>query len=67
MKQMMKDLEDLESMVKDEDDQNLGDVIQDTTSYMEEHTKSFMNLRKKIVKINNNADDVLASVDFYGS
>ena len=64
---MMKDLEELEDMVKEDDAADLGGIIEDTTSYMAEHFKSFSTLRKKISKINDNADDILEKVDFYGA
>lgn len=64
----MRDLEDLQSMVKDDKEaQDLTEVIEDTDKYMDEYTNSFTNLRKKISKINDDADDILTRVDFYGT
>lgn len=64
---MMKDLEEMQELIRGNDDiKDVTSLVKDTSSHIQEHGKAFEKLRRKIQQINNDAESAMSQLDFYG-
>lgn len=66
MKNMFKELDDLQNQIKGNIDlKEMENLMKSTNEVMDFHKKSFNNIRESVTTINKQADDALKSCDFY--
>ena len=65
MKTMLKDLDDLTEMVKEDDVKDMKGTMSDTSQFIKEQGRAFEKLKKKIKNLNDDAESVFTELDFY--